>query len=1522
MFVSEIYDEASEILGTTDQSKVFRKLTQAVQALMESGHWYHTNAEVDVCTGWDGQTITLPRGIEVPLAVNIDGSPTYFRGRLFQYHVNAGGMYNPVSWAWDDRGFVATLMDIKQPGQLIAIAESTNDAGKVLRVVGTDAGNRPLRSQLPDGTGVDGLLLPIHSQADYPYGTPIADDLTVKTREVAMSPINTFLSTQTALVAGEAMVFSSLGSNGSTAGQTPTGAFPFLVDGTTYYIGSVTTTSTGATSFQLFNSLSDANAGINPIAIQSFPTGNPNTYVQGSGYINWSPYLPVSNGQNIYWGDRLYFATNDGVLGGSPPTNYSSAQTNGTVNLGWINPGGGNCGVPGSFRLTDTRPVNLLTAVQVTDTRIAALTSESTINEVTFSPFTVWTSGAYATAGERFYYNQYLYFVSGAGIFGVTPPLGPPDSGYTQTQTNGTATITYLSGYPAAVPSPLVTGVTYFAKQLDTTADFQIYGSLSDAENNNNPIYLNGQTENSPSSYYTPVPEFFVNMGLRKAMNPESIFTFSAPHYFSTGDVVEAVTSGTLPQPLLTNVNYFVHVISTTSISIHTNSTDAATGKNPIVVTTTGSGVNSFAKLIPATAVVGSTNQIQASGFNLAATPASGSGAIVNAYPEGGIISVNIVSGGTGYTTPTISFSDVGGYQYTSAPTVTLIPPVGYTGTPATFGSGSVTLQTDSATGYKYISSIVPTTAGTGYSTVNPPIVSITGGGGYGAVATATVNSTGNISAITLQPLGTGAQAAITVGSGVITSIVVQESGTGYIFPPRVTITGSHSTAATAYTLAQYTSVNNYFIQNPGSGYTQVPQVTITGGGGTGATATASINSDGTLAAITPVSLGSGYTSAPTVTITPSTNVFVQFSSTGTLPSPLVSGVPYRAEAPDTATSFTVKNADFSAVNITDTGSGTFYLVISRAFGLSFNSASGTVAGRSVSNTTKWAGDFTGLYNSTNTEPTVVQFGTDYLAPAPLSSGVNYGLFPISNTEAFLFNGTFATATANISSTGISSLTITNPGSGYISNTTSILSGITLTASNLGLLSGGTGYAYASSPYSSVPIVDSTGQGSGALGTVVVNSSGVVQSVNVTTAGTGYTKSSVLTLGTVSGFTTGSGCVITPGAVSLVITGNGTGASYVGFINSIDGSIFSLVKVSAGSGYSGVPTVQISLPPSITVTTLGTGQGYYVVPLVGGVVCLGSQIVPSSTSNLAVGQNVIFTSAGLVPSWMDQTATRTIGNISGGAITLTGTPSGNANELPIGQLYMTVQSDVSIPSLSSIVASESMYETGTEVFVRANTGDSLPKLHSGTVLPSNVPYYIRRLDNNTFELFDTYAHATTPSSITGLQTFSSVGNTVESTFFVDAVVTAVVVKSVQHIDKPLTDGYVSLYAFDRGRTNDMTLIGQYHPSETNPMYRRIKIGQSCAWARILYRVKAPTITSIYDYIPLEQTRAIIAAVHAVDLEDKDFMDQATKYWAMAMSYLKNQQNSMDGHAFNPPQINNITYGDGTDPVIDGCQFYF
>ena len=184
-----------------------------------------------------------------------------------------------------------------------------------------------------------------------------------------------------------------------------------------------------------------------------------------------------------------------------------------------------------------------------------------------------------------------------------------------------------------------------------------------------------------------------------------------------------------------------------------------------------------------------------------------------------------------------------------------------------------------------------------------------------------------------------------------------------------------------------------------------------------------------------------------------------------------------------------------------------------------------------------------------------------------------------------------------------------------------------------------------------------------------------------------------------------------------------------------------------------------------------------------------------------------------------------------------------------------------------------------------------------------------------FELYDTYAHAVNTASNTGRITYYDMGSKVSSTFYVDAILPPTLVKNILHVEKPETLGYVSLYALDYGRSNDMALIGQYHPTETNPKYRRIRIGRKCAWARIIYRMAHPVISSLYDYIPVENERAIIAAIHACDLEDKDFAEQAQRYWTIAIGYLKNQNESMEGHAMMPIQVDNEVYGDGTDCVM-------
>ena len=151
---------------------------------------------------------------------------------------------------------------------------------------------------------------------------------------------------------------------------------------------------------------------------------------------------------------------------------------------------------------------------------------------------------------------------------------------------------------------------------------------------------------------------------------------------------------------------------------------------------------------------------------------------------------------------------------------------------------------------------IVVDNGGHGYTSANPPTVTISGGGGTGATGAAVVNSSGVITGISF--------------TGVLSIDISNGGGTGYsaASPPAVTISGGGGSGATATAVVTNETVNGVvtgvvtqiIVNNPGSGYTSAPTITIAapGSGGTTATAVATI-----------ASAGSNYTSPPTITIAP-----------------------------------------------------------------------------------------------------------------------------------------------------------------------------------------------------------------------------------------------------------------------------------------------------------------------------------------------------------------------------------------------------------------------------------------------------------------------------------------------------------------------------------------------------------------------------------------------------------------------------------------------------------------------------
>tara|TARA_R110000868_G_scaffold73521_4_gene213186 strand:- start:3252 stop:6221 length:2970 start_codon:yes stop_codon:yes gene_type:complete len=988
MFVSQIYDEAVKILGKCDRSEVYRKLTQSVKFLMDSGWWYRTNDEIDVCTGWDGMTVTLPREISTPLAVNVDGSPCYFRGRLFQYHVNKGGMFAAVDWAWDDRGFQATMMELHQPSELVAVAEMKNDVGKRLRIVGWDSHRRTLRSQEENGDLVDGLLLKAHALTDFPGGIMIPDGLTIYSRDAVIVPLTDLVcASDLQLSVGTLMQISVV------SGSIPDG----VVDGGNYFIGVV-----NATTVRLYVERLSAEQRLNPIIMTAF--------------------------------------------------------------------------VPGSvFRLSDLRTVRAITKI------------------VSSTPHRLSSQAQATFAGT-------------------------------------------------VVPTPLQPDTVYYVDPLSTT-DLQIYRTAIDAELRVNPIYLSDAGSG-------------LLLRARRDLAPVTNLSFTVDHNFSTGDSVTANNSGgSLPEPLIANVPYFVRSISVRSISLHTTFGDAISGDNAITLNTPGSGTSSLIKLIPASVTLGASSNVQANGHGLS-------------LPVGG------------------------------------------------GASGTATLVAQSVT-------------------------------------------------------------AISLTSG-------------------------------------------------GAGYSAPPSVILTGGGGTGATATAQL-SGSQVSGFTVISGGTNYTSPPAILIQSSGGSFVQFATSGSFPSPISQGTVYRAEAPITSNSFTLKATDFQSVAITSLGSGELLLVISRAFSIAFNST--------------WKSDLEGL----------VTGDAVYLATSIA--------FPLTSPQ----------------------------------------------------------------------VDDST----------------------------------------------------------------------IYYLRRLNPTTLELYSSSAQALNTSSTTGRI------VILSLGSGDQFLVVERAASVAILDSLLDVEFTGFIEANTYVTFSTTGILPSPLGLLTPYRIAvidnklqvfTVSGVAVPITAV--GN------GAHQVRIERDVTPVPSPALQIPSSQFLTGDAVLTR-DSGNGLPSpLTAGT-------YFARRIDQDVVALYATALQAADLTSTAGLVSFTSS----EGPFQIDRATSPILVGRVDHVEKEISEGFISLYAWDRGRDNDMTLIGQYHPTDVNPKFRRIRIGKPCAWVRILYQVSAPRVTSEYDYLPIENERAILMALRAMDLEDKNFLPQADNFKKIAVQYLRDEQEANQGHAMEVPQINILTYGLADDPFI-------
>jgi len=339
-------------------------------------------------------------------------------------------------------------------------------------------------------------------------------------------------------------------------------------------------------------------------------------------------------------------------------------------------------------------------------------------------------------------------------------------------------------------------------------------------------------------------------------------------------------------------------------------------------------------------------------------------------------------------------------------------------------------------------------------------------------------------------------------------------------------------------------------LTNAGSNYTSVPSVLISGVSGSGATATASlginaintqatasatIDAAGSINQITVPLSGSGYTSAPTVTIsaptgntaTATTTIGSILSPTGTVLAlggvinlfPVLSGSGYTSTSLPTVTISAppVGGTQASAIAVLGTGA-----------------QAGQVIGYTIINA--GSGYFSPPTVTVSPPPT-----TAATAVAVLGSGLTTGQVV---SYIITFAGSGYTSPPSISVSSPPNLGIAIAGSGYVVDDLVTLVGSGGTPANAqitnvdpnggitGLTLLSSGNYTGSSSLVGLTVISTTGRGTGAT----VDASGFVESVTLTSTGSGYTS-----VPTIS-FSGGGGV----GATALANLTSPTGQVYIG----------------------------------------------------------------------------------------------------------------------------------------------------------------------------------------------------------------------------------------------------------------------------------------------------------------------------------------------------------------------------------------
>lgn len=126
---------------------------------------------------------------------------------------------------------------------------------------------------------------------------------------------------------------------------------------------------------------------------------------------------------------------------------------------------------------------------------------------------------------------------------------------------------------------------------------------------------------------------------------------------------------------------------------------------------------------------------------------------------------------------------------------------------------------------------------------------------------------------------------------------------------------------------------------------------------------------------------------------------------------------------------------------------------------------------------------------------------------------------------------------------------------------------------------------------------------------------------------------------------------------------------------------------------------------------------------------------------------------------------------------------------------------------------------------------------------------------------------------------------------------APLVKRIVRVSKEVTKGFVRLATLDNEGANEYVseygfLLGIYEPTETNPEYRRIRLGATCTWARIRYKRRNVDLLNLTDVIPLHSRFALVLMVKSLKKFEEDRPQDGEAYQMKAVQLLRKKQLSV------------------------------